>query len=40
MPAHCGEPADVPPMMYQPVLHGVPDGWQIAPLEPTLGSDT
>jgi hypothetical protein len=35
MPAYCGEDSDVPPMSYQPVLHGaVP---QISPLFPSGG---
>src|SRR5262245_26949658 len=35
-PAHCGHDSDVPPMSYQPVLHGADP--QIRPLCPARGS--
>src|SRR4051795_8245415 len=36
MPAHCGHESDVPPMSYQPVLHGASP--QMRPLWPSGGS--
>jgi hypothetical protein len=39
IPAHWGQESEVPPMSYQPVLHG-PLLPQISPLPPSGGSET